>query len=167
MCKYTIEKVQECVRWVKKNGLSEHGGAPIEEFCEAMDIDKTTYYRWLKFATFATQIKEAKEHWRKKTTTDLFNKLLHKAKGYTLDLPKKKVYNKNGETITETITETHHYPPDTGAAIFLLTNLDPENFKNRNTQETNLKIKEGSKVVVESSDDAKKLEQALKRSDEI
>lgn len=167
--KYTLEKAQECVEWVEQHGLIDNYGATLDEFLAAMSISKQTYYNWCKKLTFLTAIKKAHQHWRHKAPLEIYNKLLHKARGYDRQLTKTKTYYsvKLGETITETITETHHYPPDTGAAIFLLTNLDPENFKNRNTQETNLKIKEGSKIVVEDASDAKKLEQALKQSDEI
>lgn len=167
MCKYTIEKVKECCDWVEEHGLIDNYGATLKEFCAAMGIDKHTYYSWLKKSTFSTSIKEAHQRWRHKAPLEIYNKLLHKARGYDRQLTKTKTFERNGKMITETITETHHYPPDTGAAIFLLTNLDPENFKNRNTTESNIKIKEGSKIVVEDAADAKKLEQALKQSDEI
>ena len=40
--KLNEEIIQECADWVRENGLMEHGGAKLKEFCKYFSIDKQT-----------------------------------------------------------------------------------------------------------------------------
>lgn len=139
--KLNQEKIAECVAWVEKNGIfPQKAGASIKSFCDAMGIDKGTYYQWMKKATFSTAIKKANETFRQTSVEEIKNALIQKALGYKTSKSKltEKGVSVDGKMTTKEavrITEDVTYPPDTGAAIFVLTNLDPDNWKNRKFEE--------------------------------
>jgi hypothetical protein len=148
MSKYTPEMIQRCAEWVEVNGLyPQKCGAPVKQFCEAMGIDDDTYYEWKKKPEFSDRIKKAQEKFSQSTVTEVVNALKKKALGFEYvdkvqELsPKKviiydpktgrKVAEEQGELITSKRTQkTVVVAPDTAAAIFLLTNLSPEEWKN-------------------------------------
>lgn len=58
---YNLKEMTEmCSKWVAENGLMEHGGARLKDFCAHFGIDSQTYYRWLENADFADAIKKGK-----------------------------------------------------------------------------------------------------------
>jgi len=157
--KLNAAKIQDCVEWVKVNGLyPQAGGAPVKQFCHAMDIDWKTYNRWMKIAHFADAIKKAQQEFRQETIVQVVNVLKKAALGYTVTTsdskykaqivreydPKtgkkvKEYTTDKGVKIEETRKETH-VQPNVGAGIFLLTNLDPENWKNRRDNKTDVDL---------------------------
>ena len=146
MAKFNAEMLSKCVAWVEKNGLyPQPGGAPIKQFCEAMTIDPKTYREWMKNPSFSSAIKIAQAHFKETTTIEVVNALKKKALGFTQQTyreekaPEKVVIYENGKKVKEimgemrvvkAVGEIQYYPPETAAAIFLLTNLDPDNWKN-------------------------------------
>ena len=155
--KYNKKKIKQCADWVRVNGLyPQQGGAPIKQFCAAMGITRDTYLAWMKKEEFAEAIEKAQNDYRQETTAELVNALKRRALGFEYVLEKKegraqliKEYDPvTGKKIKEYTTEkvvTHkvvreevHVSPDTGAAIFLLTNVDPDNWKNRQNKDTTL-----------------------------
>ena len=155
--KYKPKKIRECAAWVRVNGLyPQQGGAPIKQFCEAMGIRFDTYQAWMKKEEFVEAIEKAKADFRQETTAELVNALKRRALGFEYTIEKKegraqviKEYDPiTGKKIKEYTTEkvvTHkvvreevHVSPDTGAAIFLLTNVDPDNWKNRQNKDTTI-----------------------------
>lgn len=154
MGKYNDDMLKRCAEWVSVNGLyPQQCGAPIKQFCEAMGIGDDAYYEWMRTKPeFADAIKKAQAAFREDTTTQVVNALKRKALGYeyvaerkeaaprktVIYDPKtgKKAREEQGElTTVKAVRETVVIPPDTGAAIFLLTNLDPEHWKNRQTSD--------------------------------
>lgn len=141
--KYTREKIRECVAWVEDNGVyPQRCGAPAKVFCEAMGISEDTLARWMDKAEFADAIKKANEVFKQKAVTDVKNALVQRALGYKAKRTRLSNDNytdpKTGEVRTRKsllLTEDVIYPPDTAAAIFLLTNLDSENWKNKQNTE--------------------------------
>lgn len=160
--KWCKEKVEECEKWVEEHGLSQHGGATLYEFCHAMDIDNVTFYRWMENAEFADAIKRAKATFKAKMTKELVNALTRKALGYEDE--KTEMYgstDSEGKFHTDKAKRTKvNVPPDTGACIFLLTNLDPDNYKNR--QDTNMRaeVQEVAPIEVADQETKEALEQA-------
>lgn len=154
--KYTSEKIAECVAWVEVNGLyPQTCGAELKKFLDAMGIDYRTYRRWREKADFAEAIKKANEVFRVSSISPLVNALKKRALGYEIPLEDKyykgqevtetdpvtgakKKYLTGKAVLTKQTTRTVHYPPDVGAAIFMLTNLDPENWKNRRNDTTDI-----------------------------
>jgi hypothetical protein len=120
-----------------------------------------TFKRWTQNVNFVTEIKRANELWKKGAAKDVYNALLKKALGFTQQLTdaqyaaqvvteetmgsdgkvkSRKRYTTDKGVKTKEVRKTVHYPPDTGAAIFLLTNLDPEHWKNRRDDKTDVDL---------------------------
>lgn len=157
--KLSAAKIQECASWVEENGLyPQRCGASVKQFCEAMGINDATFRRWLGKADFADAITHAREVFQQNTVHEVVNALVRAARG--VDFIKKKdegrpqvvkEYDpKTGKKIKEYTTEkivtvkslreTVYFPPDVNAAKFLLTNMDPDNWKNKQDTTTDLNI---------------------------
>lgn len=157
--KLSAAKIRECAAWVEVNGLyPQRCGASLRQFCEAMDITFKTYQAWSANSNFSTAITHAREVFQQNTVHEVVNALVKAARG--VDFVKKKdegrpqvvkEYDPNtGKKIKEYTTEkivtvkslreTVYYPPDVNAAKFLLTNMDPENWKNKQDATTDLNL---------------------------
>lgn len=148
--KLTPKKIEECAQWVRENGLTDCGGASIKKFCEYTHINKQTYYNWLKDANFANAIEKAKEEFTETLERDLVVSLAKAAKGYTFVKKKTEYENSieiidgkqiNKPKIKKQTTEDVNVPPNVGAAIFLLTNIAPERWKNKVSNDINADVK--------------------------
>lgn len=153
--KLTTEFITKCYEWICTNGLIDDGGAKFVDFCSAMYIDQRSFYRWLDLkdnplaAEFADAIKRAKEVFRQNLVKDLVQSLARSAKGYTWMRTKTEYKNVNGKPeIVKQTKEEVDVPPNTGAAIFLLTNLDPQNWQNR--QHIDAKETKETKITVDA-----------------
>lgn len=151
-----------CVQWIRENGLIDFGGAKVEDFCKAVDIQKTTFYRWIKNdKTFATAIKEAKEEFKSRLETDLVESLARAAKGYTYTKTRTEYgTDKNGTPIIKKqSSENVDVAPNIGAAIFLLTNINGEKWRNKQSQEVkaevNAEVKTESRFNIDDIPDEK------------
>lgn len=147
--KLSAAKIRECVEWIRVNGLyPQHCGAPVKQFCEAMGINDATYRRWQKKADFADAIKKAQLAFSQNTVIEVVNALKKRALGFEFkEVSREGVpqivteYDKNGKKVksyptdkivTKKMTEkTVVVHPDVGAIVFMLTNMDPDNWKNR------------------------------------
>lgn len=171
--KLNADKIAEAEAWVEKNGLHPQPcGATLRQFCKAMGIDDATYRRWLKIADFADALTRAREKFRATTIVEVENALIKAARGVEFTRIKKearaekvveydpktgkKVREYMGEAkVVKATEETMYYPPDIKAAIFVLTNLAPDSWKNK--QETEHKGLPENIVVVRSEEEARKL----------
>lgn len=136
MGKYNKQMVQACADWVRENGLIDFGGATLTDFCKAMGIDDMSYYNWMKRAEFSEAIKNAKEAFRESLEKDIVKSLANAAKGYEYDQVTTEYTDVNGKPrIKKQVKKNVRVEPNVGAAIFLLTNLAPERWKNRQQQE--------------------------------
>lgn len=134
--KFTKEKIAECAEWVANNGLAQAGGATIRSFCKAMGIDDATYRRWLQNAAFAEEIKKAKEKFAETLVVEVENNLRKKARGGFLLESVKTVYESGADGkpyVVSQTKETKQAPPDTAANIFLLCNLAPGKWQQKQT----------------------------------
>lgn len=133
MGKYSQEKIEECAAWVRKNGLIEYGGGTVLALCKACDIHFSTYYDWLERAEFHEAIKKAKEEYREGLEKRIVHSLATAAEGFEWT---QIVTQKTGNGVVKQITEkTMREVPNVAACIFLLTNLDPEKWKNKQSSE--------------------------------
>ncbi len=134
--KYNCKLVDECADWVRENGLVDYGGAKLKDFCSHFGIGRETYYRWLKNGTFETAIKKAKEDFMKSLENDVTVSLARAAKGYDYEQVITEYGNRDDKPyIRKQTKKTMHVEPNVGAAIFLLTNLNPEMWKNKQSTE--------------------------------
>lgn len=151
------QKKDAIYKWIAENGLSDFGGASIAELCSGVGISERAYYSWqANRAEFAELIKSAKEEFKSTLEKDLVTTLARSAKGYTTT-KKRTEYkpNKDGSPkIEKQIIEETNVPPNTGAAIFLLTNINSERWKNRNQQSVEAKIETKTEERIDLSDEA-------------
>lgn len=153
MGKYNKQMVQACADWVRENGLIDYGGATLTDFCKAMSIDNKTYYAWLGKPDFSEAIKKAKEAFRDSLEKDIVKSLANAAKGYEYEQYTTEYTDVNGKPkIKKQVKKNIRIEPNVGAAIFLLTNIAPERWKNR--QSSDIAMSSDVKMSVE---DAKKL----------
>ncbi|OUP37282.1 hypothetical protein B5F25_00350 [Bacteroides sp. An19] len=139
MGKYSKDMVQACADWVRENGLIDHGGATLTDFCRAMGIDDMSYYNWMKRSEFSESIKKAKEAFRESLEKDIVKSLANAAKGYEYTQTTTEYTDVNGKPrVKKQVKKNIRVEPNVGAAIFLLTNIAPERWKNRQNQEVNI-----------------------------
>ena len=144
MAKFNEEKLRECAEWVRENGLIDYGGASVRAFCTAMDLHHSTYFEWLATKPeFAEAIKNAKREFAESLERDLVVSLAKAAKGYKYVKKKTEYVNgaDNRPVIKKQTSEDVEVQPNVGAAIFLLTNLNPEGWKNRQNTTVDAQLK--------------------------
>lgn len=152
--KYTAELLKRADEWVRKNGLIEYGGGQLQDFCTELGINDKTYRRWLvEKDDFKQTIDKAKEFYKQSLTHELHETLSMVAKGYDKEeteteyRPNPKDPNK--PTITKMKKKKVFYQPNVGAAIFLITNLDPEHYQNRQNSSIAVKTSEEKEMTEE------------------
>lgn len=140
--KYCRKKIEECVKWVEENGLQDYGGATLKDFCHAMGIDYETYYHWMKKSEFSDAIQKAKENYKNSLEEKLVRSLAKSAEGYEWEEVVTEFRpNKDGKPEVKGQRKTKkHVPSNIGAAIFLLTNVNNERWKNKQNLEGNLSV---------------------------
>lgn len=137
--KYTPERVAIICK-----GLSE--GKTETDCCKAAGISGTAFYKWMaEKVEFVDAVKKAKaqfDQWRnEKMVEDAKSSLVELICGFVQTTRKTRSFiDKTGKTVTEEIVEEKKLPPSATAIIFALTNRDPENWKNRLSQDVNGKI---------------------------
>lgn len=138
--------VQACADWIRKNGLIDFGGATLTDFCKAMGIEDQTYYRWLGKVEFVEAIKKAKEAFRSTLENDIVKSLANSAKGYEYEQYTTEYTDVNGKPkIKKQVKKNIRVEPNVGAAIFLLTNIAPGRWKNK--QDSTVSVKEGNEPI--------------------
>lgn len=136
MAKFNKEIVKEMSDWVRENGLIDYGGAKLGDFLSRFGIDQRTYYRWLNDTEFAEAIKKAKEEFKKNLETDIVKSMANAAKGYEYTQTITEFKDVNGQRRPVKQTQKNiRVEPNIGAGIFLLTNIAPDKWKNRQKNE--------------------------------
>lgn len=138
--KRTNELTDSILKWVRENGLKDKGGATIASLCRHFGIAEMTFGRWMKRKEFADDINSAKQYFADNLERDLVASLAKSAKGYSY-VKRKTEYtsDKNGNpVIKKQTTEDVDVQPNVGAAIFLLTNIAPERWQNKQQQQTDI-----------------------------
>ena len=139
MAKYNKDMIQACTDWVRENGLIDYGGATLRDFCRAMGIDDMSYYNWMKRSEFSEAIKKAKEEFRGTIEKDIVQSLANSAKGYEYTQTTTEYTDVNGKpSIKKQVKKNIRVEPNVGAAIFLLTNIAPQRWKNRQDIKTDI-----------------------------
>lgn len=136
MAKYNKELVRDMSDWVRENGLIDYGGARLIDFLQRFGIDQRTYYRWMNITEFAEQIKKAKEDFKKNLETDIVKSMANAAKGYEYTQTITEFKDINGQRRPVKQTQKNiRVEPNIGAGIFLLTNIAPDRWKNKQRNE--------------------------------
>ena len=145
MGKYNEKFKEEIIAFVREYGLMDYGGVGLLNFCEHFKIDNKTFYRWVKTKpAFKKALDEAKEEFKKNLSHELVTSLAMAAKGYEREeteveyVPSKDDDSK--PVIKRQKRKTVHYQPNVGAAIFLLTNIDPEHYQNKQRMDVGGKL---------------------------
>lgn len=149
MAKLNENKIQECADWVRENGLMEYGGARLKDFCTHLTIDAKTYYRWMNNTDFANAIKKAKDDFRNNLEHDLVISLAKSAKGYDYEQTTTEWTDVNGKPkIKKQVKKNIHVEPNVGANIFLLTNINPDKWKNKQNSDVTTNGKDIGQQIV-------------------
>lgn len=149
MAKYTKAIVERIVGFVKTDTFT------VEEICAKVGISRRVWYQWRDdHPEFAQALEDAAAERMEMMVLEAKKSLLRKIKGYdaketrVTTVPSGKM-EADGKTpipkIKEQVTTTKHVAPDTGAIIFVLTNGDPDHWKNR--QNAELTGKDGEPLV--------------------
>lgn len=156
--KYSIEKVGMCADWVKENGLMGHGGATLVQFCKAMDISQETYYQWMAKSEFSEAIKKAQDAFLRALEHEIVKSLYRSACGYEYEERAEEYVVKEGKEVLKKRTVTaKRVQPNVAAGIFLLTNIAPERWKNKQNTEHTGQIDTGITFIVENDEQKRKL----------
>lgn len=139
--KLTKDKIEEMAIYVEEQGLGEHGGSSITDFCKAMGIDRSTFYDWIKDGRVKNVIDEAKATYRKNLPNVLENSLRNAAIGSEYEqVTTTTETDSEGNSHTREQRKNVRIAPNVQAAIFLLTNLEPTEWKNRQSSETKVEV---------------------------
>ena len=148
MAKYSHTKINECEQWVMEHGLMEHGGARLKDYCKAMGIHHKTHQLWLaNKLDYREALERAKVYFKEHLCRDLVRSLADAAKGYEHETEEEHTeYRQNPQNpdrpIIHKMTKKRtkiYIKPDVAAAIFLLCNLDPEHYQNRQRNDVTVK----------------------------
>lgn len=112
--------------------------------CKKVGISKETFYTWINDKPdFSDSLKKARKEFRETIVQTLEQSLWKRAAGYEIEESKNeyRTLKDGSKVLVKSSKITKHFPPDAGALIFALTNLDPENWKNR--QDNRLSVDDG------------------------
>ena len=112
--------------------------------CKKVGISKETFYTWINDKPdFSDSLKKARKEFRETIVQTLEQSLWKRAAGYEIEESKNeyRTLKDGSKVLVKSSKITKHFPPDTGALIFASTNLDPENWKNR--QDNRLSVDDG------------------------
>lgn len=156
--KLNATKIEQAAAWVEAHGLYPQPlGASVSEFCKAMGIGRRTFYRWSEMAQMEQALIRAREKFRADTVRDVSRAVIDAAKGQT-ETREVEARTASGELVR--FRETIRRPPDIRAAVFVLTNLDPANWRMK--PETQIQVAPAPlRIVVESEKGAEDLRRAI------
>ena len=112
--------------------------------CKKVGISEETFYTWINDKPeFSESLKKARKEFRETIVQTLEQSLWKRAAGYEIEESKNeyRTLKDGSKVLVKSSKITKHFPPDTGALVFALTNLDPENWKNR--QDNRLSVDDG------------------------
>lgn len=166
MAKYSKKIVDKICNLIKSDSYT------IAEVCRLVGIAESTFFDWqANKVEFSECIKKAQDDRMQFFVAEAKKSLLKKVQGYTVD-ETKTVYVDSGKTqpgekpqpkVKEQTIVKKHIQPDTAAIIFTLTNGDPDNWKNKQSNEVT--GKDGKDLFANLSDDEldKKIEELEKK----
>lgn len=162
---YSDEFKQEIFKFVEKNGLRTKDmglGVTQRALTQHFGFSDDELARWMKDADFAEAIKRANAIFRANRVNRCVDNLQRRADGYA-DTKVVSKGKKDGDTFIATSSEvvTVNVPPDVGANIFILTNIDPDHWKNPMKIEAKADLTSGGRplnITVQDAQTAKDIE---------
>lgn len=149
MAKYSKKITEKILDLIKADTYT------VAEICKQVGIASKTYYLWLEeYSEFAKAVERAKDERMEFFVMEAKKSLLKKIQGYEVmethvaTVPDKKSGN---PIIKEQKNIKKHIQPDTSAIIFALTNGDPNNWRNRQTNE--ITGKDGKDIFASKTDE--------------
>ena len=145
MAKYCDEIVQEICGYIRD-------GDTQEAAYEKAGIGKETFYGWMREKTdFSDAIKAAKKEFLRNQYKDAVQSLYKRATGYDVEEPEETYQYKGGKPyIKQKKVRTKHIPADPQALKFLLTNLYPDDWQDKQRNELTGSL--SNKVTIEYVD---------------
>ena len=130
MAKYCDEIVQEICSYLRT-------GDTQEAACKKAGIGEETFYGWQREKTeFSEAVKAAKKDFLRNQYKDAVQSLYKRATGYDVEEPEITYGDKDGKPyIKQKKVRTKHIPADPQALKFLLTNLYPDDWQDRQKNE--------------------------------
>lgn len=130
MAKYCDEIVQEICGYIRDGNTQEAA-------YEKAGIGKETFYGWMREKTdFSDAIKAAKKDFLRNQYKDAVQSLYKRATGYDVEEPEITYGDKDGKPyIKQKKVRTKHIPADPQALKFLLTNLYPDDWQDKQRNE--------------------------------
>ena len=130
MAKYCDEIVQEICGYIRD-------GDTQEAAYEKAGIGKETFYGWMREKTdFSDAIRAAKKDFLRNQYKDAVQSLYKRATGYDVEEPEIIYGDKDGKPyIKQKKVRTKHIPADPQALKFLLTNLYPDDWQDKQKNE--------------------------------
>ena len=130
MAKYCDEIVQEICGYIRD-------GDTQEAAYEKAGIGKETFYGWMREKIdFSDAIKAAKKEFLRNQYKDAVQSLYKRAPGYDVEEPEITYGDKDGKPyIKQKKVRTKHIPADPQALKFLLTNLYPDDWQDKQKNE--------------------------------
>lgn len=159
MAKYSKKLCDECEAFIAQHGLIEYGGVKLKDYLKQMGFDEKTHRNWKRdHADYKQAIERGRETFKSNHTRELFDTLMEAAKGGERTVINEHTEfrpdpaNPNNAVIRKQVrdSKTIFVQPNVVAAIFLLCNLDPEHFKNRQQNDVSIKRPEAeSEITIE------------------
>lgn len=142
----TINKITDSLR----------SGSTRQDAAKVGGISRETFYKWFRNnKDFADEVLMAEKFVADNMVPEVKASLFQRATGYVAK-EKRTEYGTDKEgrpiVVRQVIVEKP-VPPDVAAAIFVLTNLDPENWKNRQTFDGKVKTEEKTDLSLASVPD--------------
>lgn len=130
MAKYCDEIVQEICGYIRD-------GDTQEAAYEKAGIGRETFYGWQREKTeFSEAVKAAKKDFLRNQYKDAVQSLYKRATGYDVEEPEITYGDKDGKPyIKQKKVRTKHIPADPQALKFLLTNLYPDDWQDKQKNE--------------------------------
>ena len=181
--KLTPAKIAEAEAWVETHGLyPQPKGASVKTFCEAMGIDENTHRKWeADNSVYSATLTRAREKFKQTIVREVADATIEAAKGFSFEKTREDAkavdevieeFDPNtGKLIRRTTTkklvtvkavrERYVCPPDMKAAALVLTNMDPQNWRQKQDLNVGGQKDERIPIVVGSSDTAAKLREII------
>lgn len=137
------EKREKILAFIREHGLKPvKGGVTAKMLCREFDISPQTWARWQREDKgFADAIADANAEFKTTLGGRLVKSLVAVATGAkTIKTRKRYVPNAEGQLeLIELIRDETDNPPDVKAIIYLLQNIEPEEWKDTLTADVNFK----------------------------
>lgn len=140
--KQNEEKRAKIIAFIREHGLKPaKGGVTAKMLCREFDISPQTWARWQQDKEFSEAIADANAEFKTTLGGRLVKSLVAVATGAkTIKTRKRYAPNAEGQPeLIELIRDEIENPPDIKAIIYLLQNIDPDEWQEKITQDVNFK----------------------------